>query len=130
MLAEACQKKGMQVQNTAPKIRYVGDIAPSEVGKALYNCPSADNEALLTYTVIFQELEGKLPQLVVCFLPSRTDLRYNMIKRLGDCLQGFATQCMVIEKAIKRDPSYFQNVALKINLKLGGISASVLWTSI
>ena len=29
---------------------------------------------------------------------------------------------MVIEKAIKRDASYFQNVALKINPKLGGVN--------
>ena len=29
---------------------------------------------------------------------------------------------MVIEKAMKRDASYFQNVALKINVKLGGVN--------
>ena len=75
--------------------------------------------------------------MIVCFLPSKTSPQCasscrlialtradNTIKRLGDTLQGFASQCLVIEKAMKRDASYFQNVALKINCKLGGVSTS------
>lgn len=95
MLADACQRKGMQISNPRPPIAYVGDIDRSEVGKTFFE-------------VITKELKNQKPQLIICLLPSAVAPQYDTVKRLGDTLQGFATQCMVIAKALKRDQSYFQ----------------------
>lgn len=68
--------------------------------------------------------------VVVCAerLPADT---YNALKFLGDIRYGIHTSCILASKFRKRrrgaslpplDDMYFANVALKINLKLGGIN--------
>ena len=63
-------------------------------------------------------------QLLVVVLPDGDTSRYNLIKKLGDIDCGISTVCMRFEHK-KFQPGalpYFANVALKINLKLGGIN--------
>lgn len=50
---------------------------------------------------------------------------YGGIKALGDCQWGIATQNMLISKARGAKPQYFQNVALKVNVKLAGINQTI-----
>ncbi|OMP84863.1 Protein argonaute-2 [Diplodia seriata] len=52
---------------------------------------------------------------------------YNRIKRLGDCKYGIHTICADGSKITKErgQDQYFRNVALKFNLKLGGINHTV-----
>lgn len=45
---------------------------------------------------------------------------YSHIKTLGDIKYGIHTICVIGNKFFKGDPQYFGNVALKLNLKLGG----------
>ncbi|KAI9151771.1 Protein argonaute-2 [Paramyrothecium foliicola] len=45
---------------------------------------------------------------------------YTAIKRLGDCIYGIQTSCVVGNKFAKAQPGYFANVGLKWNLKAGG----------
>jgi hypothetical protein len=67
-------------------------------------------------------------QLVVVVCPNRLPAdTYNALKFFGDIQIGIHTSCILAKKFKKRgkgqqpwDPSYFSNVALKINLKLGG----------
>lgn len=63
-------------------------------------------------------------QLLVVVLPDSDTSRYNLIKKVGDIDSGISTVCMRFENK-KFQPGatpYFANVALKINLKLGGIN--------
>ncbi|KAK0647518.1 Protein argonaute-2 [Lasiodiplodia hormozganensis] len=52
---------------------------------------------------------------------------YNRIKRLGDCKYGIHTICADGSKFTKErgQDQYFRNVALKFNLKLGGVNHTV-----
>lgn len=62
--------------------------------------------------------------LLVVVLPDNDASRYNLIKRIGDIDCGIRTVCTRYEKGKFQagKDQYFANVALKINLKLGGIN--------
>lgn len=45
------------------------------------------------------------------------------MKRFGDQDKGIATQCLQIQKVKKAKAQYYANVALKINVKLGGTNS-------
>ncbi|KAI1768597.1 Piwi-domain-containing protein [Hypoxylon sp. FL1150] len=62
------------------------------------------------------------PQFVFVVLPGKkTDTEiYNTVKLLGDVEHGCHTVCMIRSNMIKSNPQYFANVALKVNLKMGG----------
>ncbi|KAA1064416.1 hypothetical protein PGT21_002123 [Puccinia graminis f. sp. tritici] len=74
---------------------------------------------------IMSKIKSK-PQLIVCFLRDKTAWEYRQIKLFGDSLQGIATQCLAVDKVVnKGNAQYFANVALKINVKLGGVNHGV-----
>lgn len=61
--------------------------------------------------------------MLVVVLPDDNKVVYNMIKSVGDVQKGLVTQCILRHKATKRGSSqdqYFDNVALKVNVKLRG----------
>ena len=61
-------------------------------------------------------------KLLIVVLP-RKDIRlYQAIKRIGDIKKGLHTVCLVSETFCEGRASYHGNVALKVNLKLGGIN--------
>ncbi|KAI1141519.1 Piwi-domain-containing protein [Hypoxylon sp. FL0543] len=72
----------------------------------------------------FKELQKQSPQFVFVVLPGKkTDANvYNAVKYLGDVEFGYPTVCVLQANIIKRQPQYFANVALKVNLKAGGIN--------
>lgn len=61
------------------------------------------------------------PQIALVFLNKDTSL-YATIKRVCEVHLGIHTVCMDWRKAQRMAPQYFGNVALKWNLKLGGIN--------
>ncbi|KAI8811587.1 Piwi domain-containing protein [Cladochytrium replicatum] len=68
-------------------------------------------------------------QMVIWLLDSEDSQMYAKIKRFCDVKLGSPSQCMQKAKIFrgnKVDPSYLGNIALKINLKLGGNNWSLL----
>ncbi|KAI9649033.1 hypothetical protein NHQ30_001600 [Ciborinia camelliae] len=65
------------------------------------------------------------PKFVLCILPVNDVMLYNTIKRFGDTIAGIHTVCVQYSKFVKGDPQYFGNVALKFNLKAGGINQTI-----
>ncbi|KAH7929773.1 Piwi-domain-containing protein [Leucogyrophana mollusca] len=68
-----------------------------------------------------------LPDLILVILPSNAaDIRLA-VKQWGDVINGISTQCVredKVTKAVgKNDSQYCNNVALKINAKLGGVNS-------
>lgn len=63
--------------------------------------------------------------LVLVILPIAHTLLYQRIKQAADVRVGVHTVCVVGSKFVKEQPQYFANVALKFNLKLGGINQLV-----
>ncbi|KAI2621955.1 Piwi-domain-containing protein [Hypomontagnella submonticulosa] len=72
----------------------------------------------------FEKLAKAEPQFVFVVLPGKkTDQEiYNAVKYLGDVEFGFHTVCMLQINLMKAQKQYFANVALKVNLKMGGVN--------
>ena len=69
--------------------------------------------------------DPRLARLVLVILPFANTPLYNHIKHAGDVKVGVHTVCVVGSKFVKEQSQYFANVALKFNLKLGGINQLV-----
>ncbi|KAJ8058470.1 hypothetical protein OCU04_012658 [Sclerotinia nivalis] len=65
------------------------------------------------------------PKFVLCILPINDVMLYNTIKRYADTIAGIHTVCVQYSKFVKGDAQYFGNVALKFNLKAGGINQTI-----
>lgn len=60
------------------------------------------------------------PKLVLVILPSADSTIYNRVKYACDVKGGIVNVCVVASKFSRANPQYYANVALKVNLKLGG----------
>ncbi|BGP10139.1 hypothetical protein JCM10049v2_006022 [Rhodotorula toruloides] len=104
-LVAACQQMGITYANPRPPIHY----APR----------GADTAAFMREKGMeMMQEQGGPPQLIVCFLPRKPCSEYAEIKKFGDQQVGCATQCLYETKAKRGSPGYWQNVALKISVKL------------
>ncbi|KAI9734342.1 MAG: hypothetical protein M1834_002448 [Cirrosporium novae-zelandiae] len=69
------------------------------------------------------------PRLILVILADNQAAAYKRIKYLGDIKYGIHTVCAIAEKFRGRHPGanapYFANVALKFNLKLGGVNQAL-----
>ncbi len=66
-------------------------------------------------------------QMVFVILPATMSPIYNCVKKLGDLHMGVHTVCSVGQKLAKQggQDQYMRNLALKFNLKLGGVNHMV-----
>ncbi|KAK1586518.1 hypothetical protein Q3G72_003381 [Acer saccharum] len=62
---------------------------------------------------------GKRLQLLIVILPNATG-SYGNIKRVCETKLGIVSQCCRPDQASRLKDEYFQNIALKINVKVGG----------
>ncbi|OAX82129.1 hypothetical protein ACJ72_03524 [Emergomyces africanus] len=77
----------------------------------------------ITLDPIFAEIrQQSRVRLVLVILPFESPPIYSQVKYRGDIKDGIHTICVVADKFKKNQPQYFANVALKFNLKLGGIN--------
>ncbi|GAN01273.1 translation initiation factor 2C [Mucor ambiguus] len=60
------------------------------------------------------------PQLIVCILPNLGSQLYGEIKRITDTVIGIPSQCLQSKHVANAKKQYCANVALKVNVKLGG----------
>ena len=81
----------------------------------------ADDPSLAT---MIKAAAGSLDLLLVILPEKITDL-YKKIKHVGDVQAGIHTVCVTAKKFGDCNPQYFANVALKFNLKLGGLNQMV-----
>ncbi|THU93245.1 argonaute-like protein [Dendrothele bispora CBS 962.96] len=114
-LFDACKLAGMKVENENPPIRWLN--AQSKIVEHLKEEGRVLRDRL--------KAEGSSPaiNLVIIILPEGGhDDIYSAVKYFGDISVGVATQCMRASKCLGAKPQYYANVALKINVKLGGIN--------
>ncbi|KAF7359006.1 Protein argonaute-2 [Mycena sanguinolenta] len=62
------------------------------------------------------------PTLFLAILPEGGNGIYTIVKHWGDVRRGVATQCLKSRKCTRAKIQYWANVALKVNVKLGGIN--------
>ncbi|KAJ2906219.1 putative RNA interference and silencing protein [Zalerion maritima] len=98
-------------------IRSDPAMKPRVVALADENDPKLDET--------FKQAAGNVKLLLV-ILPDSTPL-YKKIKTLGDTKFGLHTVCVIGSKFtnVKGQDQYFANIALKFNLKLGGVNQMV-----
>ena len=109
-----CKKSGMDVANEPPQI----------VAVSLPQADKADplrKSAITSIRETLRTLKPK-PNLVLVMLPNGDKSIYEGLKHLCDVFMGVATVCVHAAKIKKSQPQYFANVALKVNMKLGGVN--------
>ncbi|KAJ7578988.1 argonaute-like protein [Mycena floridula] len=62
------------------------------------------------------------PTLFVVILPEGGNEIYTAVKHFGDVVMGVPTQCLKGKNCFQPKPQYLANVALKINVKMGGVN--------
>ncbi|TBU32359.1 Piwi-domain-containing protein [Dichomitus squalens] len=65
------------------------------------------------------------PELVICVLPHDAAEIRQAIKNWGDCKRSISTQCVRGGKWERGNDQYCNNVALKINARLGGVNSVI-----
>lgn len=63
------------------------------------------------------------PQLLIFFAPHKDSWTYLRIKKSCDCRFGVPSQVLQSQQVVKMNPQYMSNVAMKVNAKLGGVTA-------
>ncbi|XP_065869022.1 protein argonaute 5-like isoform X1 [Euphorbia lathyris] len=109
-LIQMCVSKGMEFNTNA--LIPIRAAHPSQIEKTLVD--------------IHMECEAKLAnqekarlQLLIIILPDFTG-SYGTIKRICETELGIVSQCCQPKQALRLDKQYFENIALKINVKVGG----------
>ncbi|RDX94874.1 Protein argonaute 5, partial [Mucuna pruriens] len=110
-LAEMCNSKGMHF-NPEPLVPPIAG-QPNRIEDALVNV-----QKQCTTKLADMKVGGRL-QLLVIILP---DVRgqYGKIKRICETELGIVSQCCQPRQVYKLNKQYLENVALKINVKVGG----------
>ena len=113
-----CNKCGMQVQLLGEQAYGVVRL-PRKV-----NDRFRDNAIEEIERALGRLVEQTAPELVLVMLSSEDTAIYNGLKWLCDVKLDIATVCMQSKKVRKSQgrQQYFANVALKVNMKLGGIN--------
>ncbi|KAM0874017.1 hypothetical protein ACQ4PT_037690 [Festuca glaucescens] len=109
-LAEMCQISGMDfsIDPLFPPLT----TRPENVERALR---SRYQDAMNALKPLGRQLD-----LLIVVLPDNNGSLYGNIKRICETDLGLASQCCLTKHVYKRSPQYFANVALKINVKVGG----------
>jgi eukaryotic translation initiation factor 2C len=97
-----------------------GDIASAPVVKALNEDIGSSVKKL--YDEIASRFRGE-PQLMVFIVPDKDSWVYLRIKKSADCRYGTPSQVLQAAHCISNKPQYHANVLMKVNAKLGGITA-------
>ncbi|KAJ9178015.1 hypothetical protein P3X46_009935 [Hevea brasiliensis] len=108
-LIQMCVSKGMGF-NPNP-ILPIQSAHPSQIGSALADVHKQCTAKLSN--------EKKQLQLLIIILPDVSG-SYGKIKRVCETELGIVSQCCQPRQAAKLSKQYFENVALKINVKVGG----------
>ncbi|KAI0305799.1 Piwi domain-containing protein, partial [Multifurca ochricompacta] len=70
-----------------------------------------------------KDLKQRPPCLVLVVLPESAAAQRKAVKAWGDVTRQVATQCVRTGKFKNANDQYYNNLALKINIKLGGINS-------
>uniref|UniRef100_A0A1D1Z031 Protein argonaute 10 n=2 Tax=Magnoliopsida TaxID=3398 RepID=A0A1D1Z031_9ARAE len=107
-LAQMCQVSGMDF-NPEPVIPIYA-ARPEHVEKALKH----------VYHASVNKLKGKELELLLAILPDNNGPLYGELKRICETDLGLISQCCLTKHVFKISKQYLANVALKINVKMGG----------
>ncbi|CAI7592058.1 unnamed protein product [Penicillium bialowiezense] len=100
-----------------------GDISERPVVKPLNEDVGSSVKKL--YDEVASRGHGE-PQLLIFIVPDKDSWVYLRIKRSADCRYGTPSQVLQAPHCAANKPQYHANVLMKVNAKLGGITARVI----
>ncbi|KAH9074742.1 ribonuclease H-like domain-containing protein [Lactarius deliciosus] len=115
----------MRLKQCCEKLGMGAEVVGGRVASAAGGVERALEEALA-------QLDGKISQLgvkprppclVLVVLPDSAAAQRKAVKAWGDVTRQVATQCVKTMKFRNPNDQYCNNVALKVNVKLGGINS-------
>ncbi|KAI5080699.1 hypothetical protein GOP47_0003882 [Adiantum capillus-veneris] len=107
-LASMCRVSGMSFRQE-PAIN-IHSARPDQVERALK----------LLFKDFQQNVRGRDLELLVVILPDNNGTLYGDLKRICETDLGLVSQCCLTKHVYKMSKQYLANVALKINVKVGG----------
>ena len=109
---KAMEKIGMRADNPSPPAGFTMTL------------PENDDEKSRLIDAMLSQIHKKGVRMLLVILPSRRPFIYARIKYFADTRYGIHTVCVIDQKLAKeeRQDQYMANVALKFNLKKGGIN--------
>ncbi|KAK7328401.1 hypothetical protein VNO77_22506 [Canavalia gladiata] len=78
------------------------------------------------HSVAIDKLDGKEIELLIAILPDNNGSLYGDLKRICETDLGLISQCCLTKHVFKINRQYLANVALKINVKMGGRNTVLL----
>jgi len=114
-----CKASGMAVDNAEPL--FVSARLPAK-----NPADPTRQAAIQSIQESLKKLPGR-PNMVLVILSNGDKHVYSGLKHLCDSQMGVATVCVHSSKIRKEkgQPQYFANVALKVNMKMGGVNHSL-----
>ncbi|KAJ7481900.1 hypothetical protein FB451DRAFT_1171033 [Mycena latifolia] len=107
------RKTGITVTDASPIVRRLNGQS---------NIPEEHFQGLLSAGRECFAKKKVAPTLFVVVLPEGGNEIYTIVKHWGDVTRGVATQCLKPGNCTGANIQFWANVALKINVKLGGIN--------
>ncbi|KAF8811942.1 argonaute-like protein [Phlegmacium glaucopus] len=86
--------------------------------------PNSPEESLTKLLKNVQSRAKPEAFILIVILPNSAGPIRNAVKHWGDVRYGVMTQCLRLEKFMAANNQYWNNVALKINARLGGCNSS------
>ncbi|KAF8398821.1 hypothetical protein HHK36_014681 [Tetracentron sinense] len=109
-LAQMCQISGLDF-NLEP-VLPLSSARPDQVERAL---KTRYHDAMIKI-----QPQGKELDLLIVILPDNNGSLYGDLKRICETDLGLVSQCCLTKNVFKGNKQYLANVALKINVKVGG----------
>ncbi|CAI0400263.1 unnamed protein product [Linum tenue] len=109
-LSQMCQTSGMQF-NSEPVLPPISG-RPEQVERVL---KTRYHDAMMKLQPVGKELD-----LLIVILPDNNGSLYGDLKRICETDLGLVSQCCLTKHVYKMSKQYLANVALKINVKVGG----------
>lgn len=103
---------GGRIANKNPKIMTWHGPSPADAVHAIYNAAGNQSQAV--------------PNLLVFITHEKHAEVYERIKKNCDCRFGVPSQILQVQHVQKAQAQYCSNVAMKVNAKLGGSTASAV----
>ncbi|XP_024023541.1 protein argonaute 1 [Morus notabilis] len=109
--------------NELAQMCYISGMAfnPEPVLPPLYGRPDQVEKVLKTrYHDAMTKLQGKELDMLIVILPDNNGSLYGDLKRICETDLGLVSQCCLTKHVVRMSKQYLANVALKINVKVGG----------
>ncbi|KAJ7628809.1 argonaute-like protein [Roridomyces roridus] len=103
----ACRRAGMTVTDADPTVKYLNGQ-----GNITRDLVAAGDQCYAD--------KKKKPTVFVAVLPDSAGHIYHTVKHWGDITMGIPTQCLKATNCVHAKENFWFNVALKVNVKLGG----------